>query len=325
MSYKPQAIVAILLAVSAIHGACLDSQVLKDLGFANTQANEKISAPTVCKDLIPTFGTCVPQADIEARIKTDNGNLGASFDIYGDLQKTLEEIEKVLKEATNTADEAKVAKIRDDMKTTQPACVTAYSTVQQGITCFLATGNASANTVVGAEVTVKLDTATVGAELEKCLQWVDGLCLLTTGFSASTGITLDDSLYQNNSVKFGPSCTKLKTYYTCAANDTACVSERRKLLIEVFFKPYDYNFIPASNILTNIRDGTKKLWENTKDFFKNLFDRRLLVSKSGTNTQSTTGGEDAVAHGNQSGADKAKASAQIFAVFVSAVFMLAQI
>ena len=293
---------ALLLAAcflaASVHSACLDTTTLNSLGFDKTQVVGTIAAPTVCKDIFATSGTCVPEATVKAKIKADTADLAEAISVSSVSVSVLETLQT--SDGLTSAQKNGLKTIVSNMQSTQQKCLTAWNLIQQGVTCFLASGAASTNTRVNTQVFVDVDTDKVGAVLEDCLSWIDGICLLTTGVSFATGITLTDSSFQSEIDTYGAACNSLATYKNCAATDATCLTNRRTVLVNAIFQPYNYNFFPDPNRVDSIKTTLEKQLNNIKDWFNGFFSRRLVEEES-TRTNAKSGGQDVATNGQNSG------------------------
>lgn len=306
---------AFALAVNLIAGACLDTTTLKDIGFDNTQTLAIVPAPVVCTDLFKTSGTCVPEADVQAKITADNKNLQSSVEIFSSLSTAMNKLADTVG-SSSASDKAAVNGILTRLSASKDGCITAWSTVQQGITCLLASGDASTYTTVSTTVDVNVDTIIIGSYLTACMDYIDLVCLLTAGVSVSTSVSVTDSIFLTNESEYKSSCTILNTNYSCSTD--ACNTAKYNAIVNVFFKPYNYEFFPNSNIFTNITNKLKDLADQVSTWFKDLFSRRLLEDND-VNTRSSPSGADVKTYGTNSGQTKVTNNAYLVSVVVAFV------
>lgn len=318
MQTKILSLVTLSLAISLASSECLSSDTLKAIGFDTTQDLAVVASPTVCTDLFKDVGTCVPEAEVEAKIKADNENFKARVNIFADVSEALTKLADTIG-SESEADKTAIENILSRTESTKNSCVNAWSVVQQGITCYLASGSASTNTSVGTTVSVNVDRAVVGPYLESCLDYIDSICLLTAGMSISTSVTVSDTTFLTKTDTYLSGCQTLKTNYSCTTDE--CKNARYDAIINIFFKPYDYEFFPNSSIFANITDKLKDLADNVTDWFKDLFERRLL-DESDVETRSASEGTDAKTYGEKSGQEKVTENASIISMLVAATFAL---
>lgn len=329
-------ILILALAIAYANSACLDATVLADLGFDSTISVAVESSPSVCTDLFSTVGTCVPDSVVESKLKSDNdgvsASLGVMVDIFGanaDLEATM------LGTASATSTQISAAKASINAEVT--ACVTAWSTVQQGITCYLASGDASSNTTVsGSTVTVTVSSSTVGPLLAACLPVFESICGFTTDVSMddSASLTVDSfktgtSITTNSSLT--AACTTLAANSDCSTTD--CTQAQYDVIINSFFAPYDYSTFPSATVATSITTAitsantdleaaikagtytsTSSSTTSSTTSSTSSSTRRLSSSSTVKTQSSSTGGSDAAAHGSKSNVDKATAGISVYAL-----------
>lgn len=274
-------ILIIALAAALANSACLSADVLTSLGFSSTQAVAVIAAPTVCTNLFSTVGTCVPQDAVQAKLTADNSAFSAKADVYADVVTSLGDLATIV--ASTSADsKTQVQTIQANAKANSSACLEAWSTLQQGITCYLASGDASSNTTVnGSTVTVNLNSAIVGSYLQNCTAYIDSICLLTAGVSISSSVTVSDSAFLTNQATLGAPCQTLKANYGCTT--ATCNQANYDVLINTFFQPYTYTIFPSISIFTDISTKFKSLSASISTWFSS-------VTSSGTSTSTSTNG-----------------------------------
>lgn len=315
-------ILTLSFAAALARSACLDSSVLTSLGFSSTQALAVVSGPTVCTDLFATSGTCVPQAAVSAKFESDNSAFSARASVYGDLTSSLDSLASIVGNTSASA-KASVQAISANATANADACVTAWSTLQQGITCILASGAASnftssvngTSTNSTATLTVNVNTAAVGPYLQSCMAYYDSLCLLTAGVSISSNVTVTDSTFLKSQSTLGTPCATLKSNYNCTT--TACQTTIYNTLINNFYAPYDYTLFPDVSVFTEISTKIKGLGASISTWFKSTFDRKLATSPN-VKTNSSSSGADAKTNGSNSGGKKVTSSAGL----VGAMMML---
>ena len=344
-------ILILALTVAYATSACLDATVLANLGFTSTIAVSVESSPSVCTDLFSTVGTCVPDSVMEAKMKSDNDNVSASLgvmvDIFGagaSLQATL------LGSASATSSQISAAKA--SLNAEVSACVQAWSTIQQGVTCYLASGDASSHTTVsGSTVSVTVSSSTVGPLLAACVPVFESICGFTTDVTIndSASLTVDSfktgaSISSNSSLT--AACTTLAANSDCST--TACTQAQYDVIINSFFAPYDYSTFPSATVAASITTAITSANTDLQAAIKagsytststststsattsatsatnaatsatsstSATSTRRLAGSSTVKTQSSsTSGADAAAHGNSSGVDKATASISVYAL-----------
>lgn len=307
-------ILLLLALTTSISSACLEATVLKDMGYANTTDAKKIDPASVCKELFSTVGTCVPEADVQKRIESETESLSDAINVSKGMAETLKTLSDAVKD---NADHKKLVEdIKLKIEGDQTACVTAWSTVQQGVVCYLASAAASENTSVSAtEVAVTVNTDTVGAELDKCLDFLDGVCILQTGISISGDITITEADFQTGKEMYESSCKTLKENYS--ATDAAGKKKRYETIIKLY-KPFDHDLFPNNSLL----DKAKKTLEDTFDKVKDFFSRERQLASDEDVILKPGSGRDLVKDGNDSGLDKAKAKTSLIKSIVSIAVML---
>lgn len=305
-----QILIAAFLAAFTT-SACLETTTLTNLGFGSTQASANIAAPTVCTDLFKDKGACVPEASVKAKLEADNKIFSANAEAMSDVGDSLKSLAEIVGKSSADSKTA-VEAIRTKVNSENSACIEAWSTLQQGITCYLASGDASTNTTVnGTNVTVKVNNATVGAYLDNCLSTIDAVCLLTAGVSISSSVTVTDSTFLSNQTAIGTACQALKTNN---GSTDAMKAARYAVLINSVFKPYDASFFPNVSFFTSIGAKFEALGASVSSWFKSTFSRRLAEASTVKTESTATGGADPKANGTNSGYDKVKGSASTYAI-----------
>lgn len=298
--------------------ACLSEKTLKDIGFSSTQGVAIIVAPIICTDVFKTSGSCVPETSVKGKIEADNENLQTRVNIFTDLKTAMQKLADTV-ESTNAQYKTTVENILTKTGASKNSCIEAWSTIQQGVTCYLASGDASANTTIGSTLEVSVNTSTVGAYLERCLDYIDSICLLTAGMSISSDVTVTDSTFLSKETSYKAECQTLKANYSCITD--ACKSARYDTIINVFFKPYDYDFFPSNSFFKDVTNKLKDLAGKVTDWFKDVFSRRLLED-SDVKTKSSPTGADVKTHGDNSGQNKVTSGTFMMSAVIAAVVVV---
>lgn len=207
MLTKVVTFITILCIAQKTQQACLTEADLKKLGFsaaltASLPAGKKIATPTVCKTLFKDHGACVDEAVVRTLLEADQKLLLSRVEIKGSLLSVLDSILNTSAVKDSATNKTKVQTVIDGLTaTTQKECFQNLDNTQQGVTCLLASALASDYvTISTAGAVVKVDTATTGVALQKCLKWYDALCLTGTGSAASETLVLDDANFKKNSI-----------------------------------------------------------------------------------------------------------------------------
>lgn len=314
MRAKFLAILALSLAINLISNDCLAENTLKTLGFSSTQDAEVKSSPEVCTDLFSTSGTCVPEAEVKAKIEADNKNFKASVSVFA---KVITELSSLGSLVNIEDDENKktMDNIMDKAKGSRNNCIKAWSVVQQGVTCYLASGDASNNTSVGANISVNVNRTQVGSHLEACLDNIDLICLMSTGVAISSSMTISEAMFLSKQAEYKSSCEKLRDNYSCDTEE--CKTARYDTIINIFFKPYNYSFFASVNAFADISDLLNDLADDISDWFENTFSRRLQEG-SNVETKSDSDGTDAKKHGENSNVEKVEKGSYILSAVILA-------
>ena len=315
MQYKLVSLLALCLTFSLASSDCLPEDTLKDIGFDSAQGVAVVSEPIVCTDLFGTTGTCVPEASVIAKIEADNDKFKSSVNIFADISTSMNDLANVVKEESEE-DKEIIENILKNTENSKDNCINAWSVVQQGITCFLASGEASTHVSVGAKLTVNVDRNVIGPYLESCLDYIDTICLLTAGMSISSSVTVSDEAFLSNSAEYKSSCETLRDNYSCSTDE--CKATKYDTIINVFFKPYNYGFFPSNNVFTNISNKLKDIADSVGEWFSDLFSRNLMEEED-VETRSSSNGSDPKKHGNNSNQEKVTESAPVFSMVVLAV------
>ena len=318
MRSKILAILMLSLTIGFISSGCLDEETLKSVGFTSTQDLEVIDSPDVCTDLFSTSGTCVPEATVKAKIEADNNNFRSSVTVFANVSSALTNLASIVGSESEENKEA-IEKMEENTKNTRNSCIKAWNVVQQGITCYLACGDATENTSVDARVTVEVNRENVGEALEACKDYIDSMCLLTAGVSISSSVTVSDNLFLSKQAEYKSSCEVLKENYSCDTEE--CKKTTRDTIINVFFKPYNYSFFASANVFADISTEFEDLKENLEDLFKDTFGRRLSEA-SDVDAQSDSDGTDAKTHGEKSNVEKVESSSSLISAIVTGLMML---
>lgn len=310
-------IIVLALAVAYANSDCLSASVLTSLGFSSTQAVAIETSPTVCTDLFKQYGTCVPDADVEAKLKADNASLSASFNVFVDIYASIADLNSTLLKAAGQTS-AQISTANASVKAEPGACITAWSTLQQGITCYLASGDASSNTTAGSTVTVTISSATAGPLIAACLPVLETVCEFQTdtSFDNSTSLTVNnfktDTNVSSNS-NLTAACATLAANSNCTTS--TCTQAQYDVLIDTFFSPYDYSTFPSATVATSISSSIDAA--NTQLAAAVKADASTLstliagldVNASGSASTSDSTSTDASASGSTSAATNAATTA----------------
>lgn len=297
---------------------CLSADVLTSLGFSQTQTLTKIDNSSVCTELFKTSGSCVPEASVKAKLDADNNFFSISASVFAQVSLVMSTLAETFGKSSEALKKS-VNDIIDSTKSSKDSCIEAWSVVQQGVTCYLASGVASSNTSINSTIDVNVKTSEVGPYLSKCIDYIDSICLITAGMSISSDVSVDDSAFLTNKSKYEASCQVLKDNYTCT--DDACYQLKYKTIIEVFYKPYDFSFFPTSEIFTTLTNKLSDIASDVTSWFKNLFSRRLL-SDSDVRTKSSDDGAAAKSIGENSGYNKVTSGTYAYSILWMTIVLL---
>ena len=321
------------LTISFISSGCLDEETLKSVGFTSTQDLEVIDSPEICTDLFSTSGTCVPEATVKAKIEADNNNFRSSVTVFANVSSALTNLASIVGSESEENKEA-IEKMEENTKNTRDSCIKAWNVVQQGITCYLACGDASENTSVGAKVTVKVNRDNVGEALEACKDYIDSMCLLTAGVSISSSVTVSDNLFLSKQAEYKSSCEVLKENYSCDTEE--CKKTTRDTIINVFFKPYNYSFFTSANVFADVSFDNelenkevedkevedKEIEDKNQEDLLNNSSYRRLEEESDVDAESDPDGTDTKTHGEKSNVEKVESSSSLISVIITGLMML---
>lgn len=169
-------ITVIIILFQTISPACLPETTLKNLGFTTVKTSpEKITGAKYCKEEIAANGTCVAvdeiNAVVEARLST--------FRTLMEKKQNVDNIFNLFKDRVSGTQLDQVNTVRENFNNGQAKCRESIEKIKAGVVCSLISGTASTYTTVsGNNLTVKVDKNTTGVELENCINYYDGLCLL---------------------------------------------------------------------------------------------------------------------------------------------------
>lgn len=296
-------ILALAIAVTLVKSTCLAPEVLKSIGFDATQDVATVKSPSVCTDLFKISGTCVPEAAVKAKMKADNSDLSDNTSILIDMFTNIAELNGLLTEVAGSSKDD-VENLKTTVKESQAKCVNAWNVIQQGITCYLASGDASSNTTVSTNVQISLNSTTVGPLLTNCLPVLVALCSFTAGVSFDTSEDASISgnpLYQSNTELLKEPCSTLKTNYNCSTD--SCIQAQYDIIINSFFAPYEYSIFPSATVAAQLNTAITTAQDNLK-LLLNSTSRRLASSTSVKAKSNSTGGADAKTYGENSGYNK---------------------
>lgn len=263
-------VLALSLLCALARSACLSDTTLKSLGFASTQQVEIVAAPTVCTDVFKAYGACVPEADVKAKMQTDSDNLSASLSGLDTVFSGILQVDLAAMEAANTSTD-EVNLFKTSFETYKTQCINAYSTLQQGVTCYLASGDASNNTTSDTAINVNINTATAGALLADCSVIINLTCMLTAGVSVDSDTSLEAlsaSFNTDNAAAFGSACTALQGANGCTTS--TCMQTQYDAYINTFFKPYDYTMFPSKSTASTFNSLMKKTLSELKKLLKSV-------------------------------------------------------
>ena len=264
--------------VSVAFSACLAVDVLKDVGFSEVQELTKVDESVICKALFEKTGTCVPVARVEAKIIADTSDLTDAMNIAKDLSDAFTKLSDLVKENfTDKLDE--VNQIKEKLITSMDQCVIGWNNIQKGTTCYMASGDATEYTEMGSKIIIDVHTSSVGKELDKCLDFLDGICLLTTGISVSTDLVINEKAFQTNLGLNGDFCNALKKVFASVDKDE--IEKRHEIMINKIL-PFDFNLIPAKDFLNDLGNKVEDLLNDIGDSLKDFFSlkSRLLFTES---------------------------------------------
>lgn len=345
-------IVSILLAIALTRATCLSSETLASLGFDNTQDAEVIAAPTVCTDLFSSVGACVPEATVKAKLEADNADFADALSGYEAMYTAMIDLQVEILTAAGATQEiidAATAEVESDKE----KCVMAYSTIQQGMTCYAASAAASDNVSSDSEIVININTANAGATLQACNKLVGFTCMFTAGVTveADTDASISNEGFDfENETRYKDACTNLQSMKDCTTTD--CTNSAYDIFINTFFSPYDYTVFPSEEIADKIAkmyDNAREIIEKAMEkagestttetststetkssllgqaakrrFVKRQLAKRKLADKSTVSAKSSTTGADVVTYGGNSGVDKVESgSTYVFSALIALVF-----
>ena len=144
------------------------------------------------------------------------------------------------------------------------------NTVQQGVTCLLASKKATNRIDINNyKLYVDVDRDDVGDELFNCIHFVDSICLLTNNISISSDLALSDSDFQGQRDDFHNYCWMLQTQYTeyLAHEKEENLNAIYNILITSIFPPYNYSFFPLFNFSSKGESFMKDVKEELISIF----------------------------------------------------------
>lgn len=328
-------IIIFSLSVALARSACLPEASLKALGFDAVQTSATIAAPTVCTDLFKTAGACVPEASVKAKLEADSSALAGALKGYNKMFSSMIDVQLSTLSLAKAAD-AQVAAMKEQLSTLKNGCVNAYSTLQQGITCYLASSEASTHTTTDGSIAININRSTAGAALAACNDLINFMCTYTAGVSMSTSVYASTGFTFDNEAQFKTACTELNTNIACSTPE--CLTTKYDLYINTFFKPYDYTLFPTADVgskigglyedaLSAIKKAAGSIGSIT-DKIKDAFggsdllgesSSRKLAENSNVTAKSSATGADVKEYGTNSGYDKVEAGS---AYLISTLFAL---
>lgn len=326
-------IIIFSLSVALARSACLPEATLKALGFDAVQASATIAAPTVCTDLFKTSGACVPEASVQAKLQADSSALSDALKGYNKMFSSMIDVQLSTLSLAKAPD-AQVTALKEQLATLKNGCVNAYSTLQQGVTCFLASADASTHTTTDGSVAININTSTAGAALAACNDLISFMCTYTAGVSMTGSVYPSTDFTFDNEAQFKTACTALNTNFGCVTAD--CTKTKYDLYINTFFKPYDYTVFPSAAVggkigglyedaLSAIKKAAGSIG-NITDKIKDAFggsdllgerSARKLAENSNVSAKSSATGADVKEYGTNSGYDKVEADSTYL---ISALF-----
>lgn len=340
-------ILVLMLIAAVAKSDCLSNTVLTSLGFGDTQAVQKNDSATLCTNLFKDVGSCVPDASVKAKIEADNASFSASVSNIGRIYDSLASITEFLTDLADNKDSPSDSQIESVFDAARDMCVSSYSTVQQGITCYLASGDASTHTTVdGSTVTVNVDSATVAPLLYNCLPLVSIACqyhaavVISSDNSVGTKANASDVTINNDYIA---PCNTIKEKYSCKDTDDSCKQAIGEAIVDYFFAPYSYDLFPnesdsklISRDFKTVLSGLKKNKDQLEAAIKaggsistdtavstdTSTNSRRLADNSNVKTKSASDGTDAKANGENSGVDKVE-TAHTYLVSVAVAFIIA--
>ena len=266
---------AVFLLCLYVKGGCLSTSDLNKLGFSNTQSLQKIEESSVCKGLFRFKGSCVGEKDVRNKVEEETALVSEKMDIYAELNT-------VLKKMKNSIADKEVKERFDilikEMNYHKHKCKKTYITVQNGVTCLLASGFASENVNTENELfTIKVSANELRLIFNDCMNLFEAFCLITSGVSISFNISLDNYLFKAKYDVFGEACENLKKHHKCDG-DPSCFSIANKTLVDSFIRPYNYFIFPLKSELDNLANQMDFYNKEIEELINKGSERRLAES-----------------------------------------------
>lgn len=347
---KPHTIFVIALLALSIRleetaSGCLSEANLKKIGFTTVNATaEKIETPTHCTTLFKEHGACVPEAEVQTVIKTNEdkfteanqgvvaifdtfdsffGNIGEKLsDLYSSIVSSDEKKEKTWKEQMSAS--VKVAKDKVD------ECFKFSNLLQHGITCL-------ASSAYAKQVITETDTQwTISSNLNAleivplCMDVMSTVCMFFKG-----GEEAELTSPQTDEQK--ALCSLVVTYEGCITDggtNTTCLTDSKKEeIFKKMYNPYKGQWLPSVADVDSIKDKVVDFFVSAKD---KIFDwtgitkdasteetttTRILDSELVVNFTFTSEGYDCKQGGERSGVDP-KSDLRISALMILAFALL---
>jgi hypothetical protein len=197
-------------------------------------------------------------------------------------------------------------------------CMSNYTTITNGIFCYLtstiADQKTTVSTVNGATTfNVKVKTSTVGPALATCLPQIDRFCLLNYGISISNPLIILPQVLGGTQAISRDTCVKLAGFNLCANTTTTCQNQLYVALINEVYNPSIMTFLPSQAALDNMQGLVNNATTNFGTLRTTFSSRRLQSpSSNAVRTTADENGEDVVADGKQSGASFGSAYLPVF-------------
>lgn len=290
---------------------CLPKELLATLGLTPLSATSFTSTSLVCPSLFEVAGACVDPTLLADTINSDISNLRLSMQNFASMAPIFQN-SKIIVENQVLSPAVNRSEVLRNLKTTYhsaisnlESCYQNLATLQTGVTCHLASGNATAATDVELvnrptsvqpsianipfgvdlnskepKVKVKLDLGSIPANFtDSCYPVFNALCTFMNGnaflykiTSSMPNTTFFQSVYQNV-------CQDLAARLNCDDSVTVtdpanvCFKSKKRVLLEGFVRPYLITFMPTTNDISMVNNFLQNLASNV---YESVFYSRLL-------------------------------------------------
>lgn len=287
---------SLLLLSAPIHGDCLTPSQLSQLGFT---PGPPTHVSDVCPDLFSEVGTCVDPSSLKQKMLQDMENLRKNLKNIGLMKGIFNQMTSLVN------DQAQDTVNRTDYSfliqgtfyrgiSDVSLCYRQLSILQMGTSCHLSSGNATNGTIFTNKTTqigknrALIPQVFINLKLSKfasdafqvCKYVFNTLCSAMTGNSTIYDFQGSGTIQTGYSVRFGPTCEKLRQNRNCVSDPTDPNSNCQsmlEILLEDMIQPYVFDYLPSASDIAQAEAYYQGL-TTSRDASSPFFSRRLQAA-----------------------------------------------